>query len=140
MSDVAEKDARLLESVRRSQKPLLVLGALVALAGAAYLVWAVLRFDPNVDPRRDPGFDRPVAQLAFLFDHYQKRIDAFQIRTPTERHLLYGLSRNMEFSAGIMVLLVRMLLGTLALVFGFSIVTIVVERARLLAILGRRQQ
>ena len=43
-------------------------GALLALLGAAYLVWGVLRFDPRVDPRKNPGFDWPVARLAFLFE------------------------------------------------------------------------
>ena len=51
-----------------------------------------------------------------------------------------GLNRNMAFSAGMMVLLVRMFVGTIVVVFGLSIMTVVVERARLLAVIGRRRE
>src|SRR5512139_3562440 len=123
MKDVPERDARLLASVSRSQRPFLGLGIVLALAGAAYLTWALVRYDPWDDPRQNPGFDRPVAQLAFLFQRHQFVIEHANGQTPAENRLLRGLARNMQFSAGIMVLLLRLFLGTLTLVFGLTIMT-----------------
>jgi hypothetical protein len=56
-------------------------------------------------------------------------------QTPTEERLLRGLARNLNFSAGVMVLLLRIFFGTLAVVTGLAIMTVVVERARLLAMI-----
>lgn len=141
MSDDLERDARYVERVRRSQRPFLALGILLALTGAAYLTWGIARYKPWLDPRENPGFDQPVANLAFLFDRHEAQLEVkAQHATPEERRLMRGLTRNMEFSAGIMVLLLRMFLGTLTLVFGFAIMTVVVERARLLAVLERRRE
>jgi hypothetical protein len=141
MSDSAERDERFVAGVSRSQRPFLAVGIVLALAGAAYLVWAVARYNPRLDPRDDPGFDRPVAQLAFLFDAYQDRLETTaEGATPRELALMRGLNRNMAFSAGMMVLLVRIFVGTILVVFGLSIMTVVVERARLLAVIGRLRE
>ena len=112
-----------------------IVGALLALIGAAYLFWGVTRFDPMADPRENPGFDWPVARLAFLFERGQLMVDRAVPQTAMEGRLLRGMSRNMNFSAGVMVLLLRIFFGTLALVSGFAIMTVVVERARLLALI-----
>ena len=138
MSDMLEKDERLVASVRKSQRTYLVIGIVLALAGAAYLTWAIARYNPRLDPRENPGFDQPVAQIAFLFHAYQEQLELkAPDATPKELGLMRGLSRNMQFSAGMMVLLVRVLIGTLVLVFGLAVMTVVVERARLLAVIGR---
>ena len=135
MAALAEKQDVLLGRISRSQKPMAIAGGVLALLGAAYLVWGVMRFDPRGDPRANPGFDWPVARLAFLFEGGLTRIDRAVAETPTEERLLRGLSRNMSFSAGVMVMLLRIFLGTLALVLGFATLTVVVERARLIAMI-----
>ena len=135
MAEIHESENRLLGRVTRSQKPMAIVGAVLAFLGAAYLIWGVTRFDPGADPRLHPGFDWPVARLAFLFERGQFIVDNALPQTPAETRLLRGLSSNMIFSAGVMVLLLRVLLGTLALVSGFAIMTVVVERARLIAII-----
>jgi hypothetical protein len=141
MSPDAERDATLVESVRRTQRPFMAVGIVLALAGAAYLAWAIARYNPRLDPRDDPGFDRPVAQLAFLFEAHQKRLEQ-RVEDATNREiaLMRGLLMNMAFSAGMMVLLLRVFIGTLVLVFGLSIMTVVVERARLLGVIGRLRE
>jgi len=134
-------DARYLGRIARSQRPFMVLGMLLALAGAAYLTWAIARYKPWLDPRDNPGFDRPIAQIGFLFERYQLRLEArAEEATPAELRLMRALNRNMAFSAGMMVLLVRLFVGTIVLVFGLSIMTVVVERARLLAVIRRLQE
>jgi hypothetical protein len=136
--DRLERDTRFVDAVRRSQRPFMAIGIVLALLGSAYLTWAIVRYKPHLDPRDNPGFDRPVAQLAYVFQNHQDRLEKMKAETPTERRLIYGLTLNMQWSAGIMVLLLRIFIGTLVLVFGLAIMTVVVERARLLAVLGRR--
>ena len=53
---------------------------------------------------------------------------------------MHGLSRNMQFSAGIMVLLVRIFTGRLTMLGGFIMMTLAVERARLLRLIKRLQE
>jgi hypothetical protein len=133
-----ETDARFVERVRKSQRPFMIAGIVLALAGAAYLTWAIARYNPRLDPRDDPGFDRPIAQIAFLFEAHQARLEQrVDDATPREIGLMRGLLMNMAFSAGMMVLLVRVFIGTILLVSGLSIMTVVVERARLLAVIHR---
>ena len=43
-------------------------------------------------------------------------------------------------SVGVMVLLLRIFFGTIALVMGFAMVTVVVERARLLAMIRQLRE
>ena len=135
MPELVEIQDQLLGRLTRSQKPMAIVGALLALLGATYITWGVLRFDPQADPRENPGFDWPVARLAFVFEGGLTRIDRSVAQTPAEERLLRGMSRNMTFSAGVMVMLLRIFFGTLALVLGFAIVTVVVERARLIAMI-----
>jgi hypothetical protein len=133
-----ETDARFVDRVRKSQRPFMIAGIVLALAGAAYLTWAIARYNPRLDPRDDPGFDRPIAQIAFLFEAHQARLEQrVDDATPREIGLMRGLLMNMAFSAGMMVLLVRVFIGTILLVSGLSIMTVVVERARLLAVIHR---
>lgn len=135
MPALADSQDRLLGRLIRSQRPMGIAGAVLALLGAAYLVWGVTRFDPSADPRENPGFDWPVARLGFLFERGMVMVENSVPETPTEARLLRGLSRNLSFSAGVMVLLLRIFLGTLALVSGFAIMTVVVERGRLIAMI-----
>jgi hypothetical protein len=133
VAELDESQGRMFGRLTRSQRPMVIVGAVLALLGAAYLVWGVTRFDPGTDPRLNPGFDWPVARLAFLFErgHPSSRMRP----APDGERLLRGMSRNMSFSAGVMVMLLRIFLGTLALVLGFATLTVVVERARLIAMI-----
>jgi hypothetical protein len=135
VTDFLEKHDQLLRRIARSQRPMAIAGVLLALLGSAYLVWGIARFDPREDPRVNPGFDWPVARLAFIFDRGQQQLERAEAGSPAEQQLRRVLSRNMHFSSGVMVLLLRILFGTLALVSGLAIVTVVVERARLLAMI-----
>jgi hypothetical protein len=141
MAALAEKQDVLLGRISRSQRPMAIAGGVLALLGAAYLVWGVMRFDPRGDPRQNPGFDWPVARLAFIFERGHAILDnAEPGGSLTEQRLRRGLERNMQFSAGAMLMLLRVFFGTLALVSGFAIVTVVVERARLIALITRLRE
>jgi hypothetical protein len=140
MGELEARESSFLAGIRRNQWPLAIAGGVISLLGAVYLAWAILRFNPNADPRVDPGFDRPIAQLAFIFERGQLLVEKAEPATPSEARMLRALARNMQFSAGIMVLQVRMFVGTLALIGGFIMVTVVVERARLLRLIRRLQE
>jgi len=140
VSALGDIEASFLSRVRRHQRPLAIGGGLLAVAGIAYLAWAILRYDPNADPRLDTGFDRPIAKLGFLFERGLWLVENAEPQTPTEKRLLYGLTRNMQFSAGIMVLLLRIFTGTLTMLAGLIMMTVVVERARLLKLIKRLQE
>ncbi len=140
MGALEGRDSSALSAVRGRQRPIAIAGALIASLGALYLGWAIARYDQLADPRDKPGFDRPIADLAFIFQRGQLRVENAEPQTPSEARLLHALSRNMQFSAGIMVLQLRLFVGTLALLGGFIMLTVVVERARLLRLIKRLQE
>ncbi|HTO70993.1 MAG TPA: hypothetical protein VMR31_14120 [Myxococcota bacterium] len=140
MADLSERESKHLRAVRATQRRFAAAGVVLVLLGAAYVTWGVLHFNPHGDPRVDPGFDGPVAKLAFLFDRGLEKIDNTTPQTPTEAFLLHALSRNMQFSTGVMVMLMRIFLGLFTLVTGLLTMTVVVERGRLLRVIKRLEE
>jgi hypothetical protein len=140
VAELLERDAKLVRAVTGSQRWFAALGLALALLGAAYAVWGVARFDPHADPRQNPGFDKPVAELAFLFDRGLVRLENQTPQTQMEAFLLRGLTRNMQFSAGVMILIMRIFLGLFVLVTGLLSLTVVVERGRLLRVIQRLRE
>ena len=128
---------RLVARLGRSQRWAAMAGLALALAGLAYAGWGLSRFDPRGDPRLDPGFDRPVAKLAFLFVSYQGALDYIEPETSTEQFLLETLQGGMKFGSGMALMLLRLLIGTIVAVAGMAAMTVVMERRRLLAIIER---
>ncbi|HXZ85602.1 MAG TPA: hypothetical protein VEI82_08945 [Myxococcota bacterium] len=140
MAALSDREAKFLSHVRRSQRWFAAGGLVLSLIGAAYTTWGVLRFDPHGDPRRNPGWDGPVAELAFLYERGYERIDRAMPETPAEAQLLHALERNMQFSSGVMVLLMRVFLGLFAVVTGLLSMSVVVERSRLLRLIKRLEE
>ena len=128
---------RLLARLARTQRWAAAAGLALAIAGVAYAGWGLASFDPRGDPRLDPGFDRPVAKLAFLFVSYQGALEYIQPETSTELFLLETLQGGMKFGSGLTLMLLRLLIGTIMAVAGFAAMTVVVERRRLLVIIER---
>lgn len=135
MGQLDERQSGWLAKLERGQRAASVLGAVLVLAGLAYVVFAVTVFDPRADPRDQPGWDRPVASLANLYSPYRPIIRAIRPQTDVERLLHEGVQRNLAFSTGIMILLVRVLVGTVLCLSGMAALTVVVERRRLLALI-----
>jgi hypothetical protein len=140
LANLEEPQSRFLTGVRKRQRPIAIAGALLALAGASYLAWGVLRFDPRGDPRVNPGFDGPVASLAFIFQRGMIVVENAVPQTPSEDRMLHAMARNMNFSAGIIVTMMRIFLGTLAMLGGFIMMTVAVERGRLLRLIAKLQE
>ncbi len=133
---LAEKDERLLARLGWTQRAATAFGIVLTLAGAAYVTWALVSFDPRADPREQPAFDRPIARLAFLYHTYQGILDHILPETDTEKILLSSMKHGMNFSAGIVVMLVRLLIGSLVCMSGLVALTVVVERRRLLRMIA----
>jgi hypothetical protein len=137
MNELTRSQAQLLRRLGRTQRWTAVAGLLLVLGGASYAAWGVWRFDPRADPRDNPGFDRPVANLAFLYERYERRLRTIRPETSTEKVLMEGMSRGMNFTAGLLMTLLRLFLGTLTLLSGLVMLTVFVERRRLLVIIGQ---
>lgn len=137
MADLTERQADWLASLEHGQRIASIAGASMLLAGLAYIGFAVLIFDPLADPREQPSWDRPVAQLAHLYRPYRPILRAIRPQTDVEHLLHEGVQRNMSFSTGIMILLVRVLVGTVLCLSGMAALTVVVERRRLLALIAQ---
>ena len=121
----------------RGQRASTLVGIVLALAGVGYVSWAVYRFDYRVDPRTQPSFDGPVADLAFLYDRYQHILDNITPESDVEKLLIEGVKRGMYFSSGVMVMMLRIYIGTLVCLMGLVALTVVVERRRLLRMIER---
>lgn len=140
MAELNEGEVRAFERIASHQKPMAIGGAVLAILGAVYLIWGVSRFDPREDPRVNPGFDWPVARLAFIFDRGRAQLERAEPETKSEQLMVRRVKRNMDFSAGVMVFLLRSFCGTLAFVLGLAMMTVVVERARLIALVRRLKE
>jgi hypothetical protein len=136
---VSGADARLLAGIRRRQRGSIMAGVALVLLGGAYALWGISRFDPAVDPREDPGFDRPVAQLAFLFDGKDRALGTIQPQTSNEAFLVAELQHQLRLSSSLTILLLRLFLGTFVLTAGLILLTVVVERRRLVGVILRLQ-
>jgi len=137
MAELTEKQSTWLCGLKRGQRISSGLGVVLALLGAAYVVWAVKTFDPRADPREQASWDRPVAALADLYRPYLPIIAAIRPQTDVEQILLEGVKRNLAFSTGVMILLVRVMIGSILCLSGLAALTVVVERQRLLELIGQ---
>lgn len=137
MAALDAHELQFLDRLSAHQKIATVGGLVLTALGAAYVVWAVAVFDYRIDPRTQVSFDAPVANLAFLYDRYQRTIDKIVPETQVETWLFEGIRRGMWFSAGVMVLMLRAFLGTLMFLAGLIALTVVVERRRLLKLIHK---
>ena len=137
--ELSERERGFLERLSWTQRAATGVGGVLTLAGAAYIAWAVYLFDWRVDPRTQASFDGPIAQLAFLYDRHQTILDKIIPETQVEKFLIDSVRRGMNFSAGTMVMMLRMYLGTLICLMGLVALTVVVERRRLLRMIRKLQ-
>ena len=136
MRELNRRQRKLLAGFARNQRYALVSGLLLCCIGVAYIVWAVLRFDPLADPARDRAFDAPLTQrIATLHSGLARQLDRHHFQTEGERVLAWQLRRSVHFSVGLLVAGYRAVLGLLAVVLGLATLTILMERRQLMKII-----
>ena len=139
MRPLSDRQRVLLKALPRQQRIARVLGIACSLLGILYIVWAVGRFEPKGNPAEQIGFDAPVTKsVATLFLKYSDYLGKKTYEDHQARALAAGLRRNMDFSAGLLLLAFRVILGLVVAMLGFATLTVVIERARLLRILEAR--
>jgi hypothetical protein len=137
MAELSGSQSQFLARLARTQRLSSGFGVLLVAVGVLYAGWGYARFEPRGDPREAPGFDRPVAQLAFLYEPLQSNLERVESITLAEHQLRGTLSRGMAWSAGLLMLVVRLFIGVLVALAGLVMMTVVVERRRLLRIIER---
>lgn len=136
MQSINDRQRALLGQLPRQQRTARVVGIVCSLVGILYIVWAVDRFHPRVNPAEGVGFDAIVTEpVATLFAAHQQKLGARTFENPRERALARHLYAHMTFSAGLLVLAFRVILGLIVTLLGFATLTVMIERARLLRIL-----
>ena len=136
MRPLSDRQRALLEALPRRQQIARWFGIGCSLIGIAYIVWAVERFEPRGNPAEEIGFDAPVTRpVASLYLHYSDALAKKTFEDRQARALARGLRRNMNFSAGLLLLAFRVILGLIVMLLGFATMTVVIERARLIRIL-----
>ena len=136
VSALDARQERYLASVVGHQRRVRVVGLVLALAGATYVAWGVLQFDPARDPTGERAFDRPIAQVGELLARYRAALQRLPTDTPSEAFLMSELESQTRVTASVAVVLLRIFVGTLVLVAGLICLTVSVERARLLALIA----
>ena len=140
MAELSERDARLIASIERSERPTLIWACVLMLLGTSYAGWGALRFDPRGDIESHKSFDRPISSLSEIYRPYGPFLRLTKPSTDVEAILISGIKANMAFSVGAMMTLMRVFLGILMLVMGMVALSVRLERRRLLNVIARIQE
>jgi hypothetical protein len=139
MAELSERDARLIARMERSERPTLIWACLLMVLGTSYAAWGTLRFDPHSDIESHKSFDHPISSLGEIYRPYAPFLRLTRPNTDVEAILLSGIKKNMAFSVGVMMTLMRVFLGILMLVMGMVALSVRLERRRLLNVIARIQ-
>lgn len=136
MQPLSNRQQALLAALPKQQRIARISGIACSLAGIFYIAWAITCFDPTGNPTEGIGFDAAVTKpVATLFVKYSDYLKKREWDGSQARALAGSLNRNMNFSAGLLLLAFRVILGLIVTLLGFATMTVVIERARLLRIL-----
>lgn len=136
MTALDERQRQLLASLPRSQRRARWLGSALIVLGLSYLGFAYLSFDPR-RPADVAGYDAALTEP--ILAHYaasERVLRRLEPQTFTELQLSIWLRAQARTSGALLVLAYRGLLGVLATLLGFAVLTVTIERARLLRIVA----
>jgi hypothetical protein len=133
----SERDARTLARARRRQRPMLLLGALLLVLGAGYMLWAVERLHGTPAAAEPGAIDRPIAGLGRLTAIAQERLGRVHPVTPLERSLLDELRTQTDATGRLGLLVLRLLVGSVAATAGLVLLASALAERPLLSILRR---
>ena len=132
-----DRDARTLARLRVIQRPMLLVGAVLFLAGAFYMLWAVNRLHSTTAAEEPAAFDRPIAGLARLVESAQERLSRANPTTPLERSLLAELRAHLDTNGRLLLLILRLLVGSVVVTAGFALLATTFAQRPLLGIFRR---
>jgi len=116
----------------------MILGGLLMLAGCFYTVWGARQLNPARVDDAHPAFDRPIAQLETLLVHpQQERLRHIQPHTKQEHQLLDQLMWHTRLAGRLLVLLFRLLFGTVLVGMGATLLAIGLTEWQFVAMLDK---
>jgi hypothetical protein len=116
---------------------MLVTGALLFLLGAGYMLWAVDRLHSTPSETEPLAFDRPVASFAQRIVAAQDRLSRVQPATPLERSLLEALRTRTDLTGRLLLLVLRLLIGSSVATAGLALLATTLAQRPLLGIFRR---
>jgi hypothetical protein len=132
-----DRDARTLTRLRALQNPLLIVGALLFLLGAGYMLWAVDRLHGTPVAAEPEAFDRPIARLARGAGNAQDRLTRVQAVTPLETSLLADLRTRTDLTGRLLLFALRLLVGSVVATAGLALLATTLAQRPLLGIFRR---
>jgi hypothetical protein len=132
-----ERDARTLARLRAAQRWLLAAGAVLFLLGAVYMLWSVERLRSTPATAETEAFDRPIAGLARLLDAAEQRLSRAEPVTDLERALLAELRTQLDVTGRLMLLVLRLLVGSVAVTVGLALLATTCAQRPVLGIVRR---
>lgn len=122
-------DAR--DRARPRRRALTLLGLALVLAGGSYALWGVKQLTREPSGADGAGFDRPVARLETLGRARREALDRVRVETALERRLLSELRAEMDVTARLSVMTIRVLLGSALVTAGVVTITVALTEQRL---------
>jgi hypothetical protein len=132
-----ERDARTLTRLRAAQRWLLLVGAVLFLLGAAYMLWSVARLRSTPATAEAEAFDRPIAGLARLVGAAEQRLSRTEPVTDLERALLAELRAQLDVTGRLLLFVLRLLVGSVAVTVGLALLATTCAQRPLLGIFRR---
>ena len=132
-----ERDARTLARLRAMQNALLLVGALLFVAGAVYMLWSVDRLHGTPAAAEADAFDRPIARLARLTSGVQERLGRVRPVTRVEQALLDELRAQTDLTGRLLLLVLRLLIGSVVATAGLALLATTFAQRPLLGIFRR---
>lgn len=132
-----DRDARTLARLRAMQTALLLVGALLFVTGAAYMLWSVDRLHGTPAAAEADAFDRPIARLARLTSGVQERLGRVQPVTRVEQALLDELRAQTDLTGRLLLLVLRLLIGSVVVTAGLALLATTFAQRPLLGIFRR---
>lgn len=132
-----DRDARTLARLRAGQRWLLIVGALLLLLGAGYMFWAVQRLHSTPAAAEPAAFDRPIAGLGRLIVAADERLSRAEPVTPLERSLLAELRAQVDVTGRLLLLVLRLLIGSVVATAGLVLLSTTFAQRPLLGIFRR---
>ena len=132
-----ERDARTLARLRAGQRWLLAAGFVLFLLGAGYMFWATQRLHSTAASDEPGAFDRPVAGLGRLTAGVERRLGQARPVSALERSLLAELRSQVDLNGRLLILVLRLLIGSVVATAGLALLATTFAQRPLLGIFRR---